>query len=190
MVGGWRIKKHKFFLCIVFDLHYLYGCRREGRRRFGNKNKEFILYFSHLALPLNKVGCVSTMPVKNIRFSFVLSSTCTTSTAFAVKVGGGSEIKINDFILYFSHLALPLYHERNDVCMCGKLLRRLSALSRGPMDGALGAGSVVSLCHIGGQCGGVLPDRLKNAKKLLSLLLVLSMVLGMAAVVAGYQVVK
>ena len=24
--------------------------------------------------------------------------------AFAVKVGGGSEIKIKDFILYFSHL--------------------------------------------------------------------------------------
>jgi hypothetical protein len=45
------------------------------------KIKDFILYFSHLALPLNKVGCVSTMPVKNIRFSFALSSTCTTFAA-------------------------------------------------------------------------------------------------------------
>lgn len=115
--------------------------------------------------------------------------------------------------------------------MCGKLLRRLSALSRGPMDGALGAGSVVSYatlavnvvgCFLIGvlaamaNVGGISPmaklllvmgfcgafttfstfmnDNLLMARdgQMLAALLytVLSMVLGMVAVVAGYQVVK
>ena len=45
-------KNNGLFILYFSHIALLYGCRREGRRRFGNKNKDFILYFSHLALPL------------------------------------------------------------------------------------------------------------------------------------------
>ena len=94
------------------------------------------MYLLRFAPTWENAGCVSTMTnEKNFRFFFALSSTCTTlrlrregrrhlknknkrvyfvfssvCTIYgcAVKVGGTSRIKINEFILYSLRFALPL----------------------------------------------------------------------------------
>jgi uncharacterized pyridoxamine 5'-phosphate oxidase family protein len=75
----------------------------------GNKNKRvyFVLLSTFATFTQKvKVGGVSVIQTK-VNFCLVLLSTCTTFTQ-KVKVGGVSVIKINEFILYYSRLSLPL----------------------------------------------------------------------------------
>ena len=53
-----------FFLCIVFGLHYLYGEAVKIGFTSEIKINRFILYFARFALPLDKVGCTSTIQIE------------------------------------------------------------------------------------------------------------------------------
>ena len=95
--------------CNLFGLHYLYGEAVKIGVTSEIKIKRFILYFARFALPLDKVGCTSTIQIEK---TYVFSLYCLRFAPFTpkgVKVGFTSEIKINRFILYFARFALPLH---------------------------------------------------------------------------------